>query len=355
MSHTDTPAAEAGIATVGFAQLMQADDLATVIEQAFGPAGLGIIRVAGVPRVELLRRRLLPLAQRFANLPEEVRVRCEDPTSLYNFGWSHGREMLGARPDTHKGSYYANPLLDAPEADADLMRRFPAYCRPNIWPDKALPELEPAFKELGRLMMDVGLRLTEHCDRFVAQRSRSAQPDTLQQILLRSPCPKGRLLHYFPSAGTEAASSNSSPSSDWCAWHTDHGSITGLTAAMYLRGDEEVPCPDSTAGLHIRARNNEVVKATIRPDELAFQVGESMQIHSGGLLQATPHFVRAASSPAAAGISRNTFAVFMQPRWDEPMTLPGGLSSHDDIGVGQWRPGMTFGEFAEATIAHNYV
>lgn len=34
--------------------------------QAFGPAGLGIIRVAGVPRVELLRRRLLPLAQRFA-------------------------------------------------------------------------------------------------------------------------------------------------------------------------------------------------------------------------------------------------------------------------------------------------
>lgn len=34
--------------------------------QAFGPAGLGIIRVAGVPRVELLRRRLLPLAQQFA-------------------------------------------------------------------------------------------------------------------------------------------------------------------------------------------------------------------------------------------------------------------------------------------------
>lgn len=56
-------------------------------------------------------------------------MRCEDPTSLYNFGWSHGKEMLGARPDTHKGSYYANPLLDAPAADADLMRSFPAYCR----------------------------------------------------------------------------------------------------------------------------------------------------------------------------------------------------------------------------------
>lgn len=40
--------------------------------QAFGPAGLGIIRVTGVPRVELLRRRLLPLAQRFA-----VRATCQ--------------------------------------------------------------------------------------------------------------------------------------------------------------------------------------------------------------------------------------------------------------------------------------
>lgn len=41
---------------------------------------------------------------------------------------------------------------------------------------------------------------------------------------------------------------------------------------MYLHGDEEVPCPDGTAGLHIRARGNQVVKATIAPDELAFQV-----------------------------------------------------------------------------------
>ena len=37
------------------------------------------------------------------------------------------------------------------------------------------------------------------------------------------------------------------------------------------------------------------------------------QIHSGGLLRATPHHVRTPSVPAA-GVSRNTFAVFMQPR-----------------------------------------
>jgi hypothetical protein len=41
---------------------------------------------------------------------------------------------------------------------------------------------------------------------------------------------------------------------------------------MYLCGGHEVPCPDDTAGLHIRARDGKVVKATIGPDELAFQV-----------------------------------------------------------------------------------
>lgn len=45
------------------------------------------------------------------------------------------------------------------------MRRFPAYFRPNIWPARELPELEPAFKELGQLIIKVGLLLMEQCDR----------------------------------------------------------------------------------------------------------------------------------------------------------------------------------------------
>lgn len=72
-------------------------------------------------------------------------------------------------------------------------------CRPNVWPGESLPKLETAFKELGRLMMEVGLRLTEHCDRYVAAHSAAAAPDALQQILLRSPCPKVTLRSPCPS------------------------------------------------------------------------------------------------------------------------------------------------------------
>lgn len=54
-------------------------------------------------------------------------------------------------------------------------------------------------------------------------------------------------------------------------------------------------------------------------DHLLFQIGESSQIHTGGALQATPHAVRAA---AVAAVSRTSFAVFMEPGWEETMSAP---------------------------------
>ena len=48
--------------------------------------------------------------------------------------------------------------------------------------------------------------------------------------------------------------------------------------------------------------------------------GAAAQIHSGGLLRATPHHVRSPAVPVA-GVTRNTFAVFMQPRCALSMPL----------------------------------
>ena len=63
-------------------------------------------------------------------LPEEALQRLEDAGSLWNVGWSRGREALAdGRPDVHKASFYANPLDDRPDADAIAAARFPSYCR----------------------------------------------------------------------------------------------------------------------------------------------------------------------------------------------------------------------------------
>ncbi|KAK9827980.1 hypothetical protein WJX81_004585 [Elliptochloris bilobata] len=308
-------------------------NLSPQIEQAFGPQGLGILTVKGVPGYPALRRRLLLLAERLAALPADITQRLEDPDSLWNIGWSRGREALAdGQLDVHKASFYANPLLDCPDADAIAAARFPSYCRPNLWPDEELPELRAAFRDLGVLIISVGLLLAGHCDRYAAARAAA---------LLANP--EGHTLGKA-DAGAEG---------DWCGWHRDHGSLTGLTAALFVRRGQEVAAPDARAGLHVRDRGGRVVRAALPADHLAFQMGEAMQVQSGGLLQATPHCVRAAGGPSAAGVARNAFAVFMQPRWDEPLEAPAGAAA-EQVGIPRWRPGLTFGEFAELTVRDYY-
>lgn len=59
---------------------------------------------------------------------------------------------------------------------------------------------------------------------------------------------------------------------------------------------------------------------------LAFQLGESTQIHSGGFLEATPHCVVRSEELAGKKIGRNTFALFLEPDPLEKMEVPQGVN-----------------------------
>lgn len=325
--------------------MREGTDLFPLIEAAFGAEGLGLLTVSGVPGVAERRQALLPLARRFASLPGHVKERYEHAASFYSFGWSHGKEKLQGRPDTHKGSWYANPLHDRPTEDAGLMERFPAFYHPNLWPGGDLPELEPAFKAMGRLIVEVGADarkrrwgftvaqgcwcsrililprapsrrrrrrqvgalLARHCDAYVRSRCPSYPAKRLETIVRQSRVAKGRLLHYFPMHGATLEQQQGRAEeeqeeqdvSTWCGWHNDHGSLTGLTPAMYLdeAGEEVEPSQlqgaVAGAGLFVLSRTGELVQVVGVPaDHLIFQVGETAEIHSGGVLQATPHAVK---------------------------------------------------------------
>jgi hypothetical protein len=83
------------LVTISHASLTDpSSDLSAAIEAAFGPEGLGIIVVDGVPGYGDARAKLLPLASRLAALPPGVLAEMEDPASHWNFGWSHGKEKL---------------------------------------------------------------------------------------------------------------------------------------------------------------------------------------------------------------------------------------------------------------------
>ena len=75
--------------------------------------------------------------------------------------------------------------------------------------------------------------------------------------------------------------------------------------------------PSPKSGLYIKTRGGELTKVSIPHDCLAFQTGEALELATTGSLRATPHCVRVGADPGMEGVSRETFALFMQPDTDQ--------------------------------------
>jgi len=131
---------------------------------------------------------------------------------------------------------------------------------------------------------------------------------------------------------------------------------------MFLDANgQPVACPDpERSGLFVQARSGgPPVKVHIPVTDCAFQIGESSQIVSGGLLQATPHAVLCSTG----GATRESFAVFLEPEFGAPLDVPAGKTIEDCQGVvanpelklpplkARWKPGQTFGDFHLATVS----
>lgn len=163
---------------------------------------------------------------------------------------------------------------------------------------------------------------------------------SLLELVRNSKTTKARLLHYFPPDPNNASSTEDEPIDSWCGFHLDHSLLTGLCPAMFLRhvenGEPEIIDAPSTAGLYIRTRGGDAVKVSIPKDCIAFQTGEALEIVTNGHLLATPHCV-AAGAFGSNTISRESFALFMQPNTDQH------LSSS-----------VTFGEFSKRVFNEHY-
>eukprot|EP00550_Attheya_septentrionalis_P010755 CAMPEP_0198305060 /NCGR_PEP_ID=MMETSP1449-20131203/57715_1 /TAXON_ID=420275 /ORGANISM="Attheya septentrionalis, Strain CCMP2084" /LENGTH=416 /DNA_ID=CAMNT_0044007591 /DNA_START=130 /DNA_END=1380 /DNA_ORIENTATION=- len=375
------------------------------IGRAYGEKdSLGILAVTGVPGLKPLRQSLLPLARQLALSSDKVLESVTDVSSGYQVGWSHGKERVEGKFDLSKGSFYANPLTDnlltstlersttttattvttattptmTREEWTNIAHENPAFFAPNVCPPNgALPDLEPTVKEMGKLVCNVGKLVAQQCDAYVSQQSPGYETKKIETIITDSLCCKARLLHYFArdennmneNKNDESQTMDDMDFSDWCGWHNDHGSLTGLVPGMFLdENGEEVSSPDPKAGLYYNPRNGTLVHVKLPPDSLGFQIGETSQIHSGGLLKATPHAVRGAHANNNAPITRESFAVFMEPEYFGDMTIPPGRTVQDTQGADEerhlpktvktldsrWKAGMNFGEFSNATFAAFY-
>ncbi|KAJ5245972.1 hypothetical protein N7468_000955 [Penicillium chermesinum] len=331
--------------TVSFRELVAGPFSPNILTEAFGPSSLGILVVCQLPEKFVhLRKRVLSSASYLAALSEAELQSLESPESKYLVGWSCGKETLkSGQFDTLKGSYYVNcafhqdSSLDS--APADGFPDLPQYTAPNIWPPSdRLPGFRSDIEELCSLIIQVATLVANACDRYAENNIEGYTPFYLRHVVETSFTTKARLLHYFPS---ENDTEENASDDDWCATHVDHGCLTGLTSAMFLDEAATPPVlesPDPAAGLYIESRTGEIVKVNIPKDCLAFQTGKALELITRGKFRAVPHFVKGARRTGRGSrIARNTLAVFTQPNLGEEV-----------------EPGLTFGEFARATVQKNY-
>eukprot|EP00172_Hildenbrandia_rubra_P001210 Plantae.Rhodophyta-Hildenbrandia_rubra.ctg17628.p1 GENE.Plantae.Rhodophyta-Hildenbrandia_rubra.ctg17628~~Plantae.Rhodophyta-Hildenbrandia_rubra.ctg17628.p1 ORF type:complete len:412 (-),score=68.54 Plantae.Rhodophyta-Hildenbrandia_rubra.ctg17628:1207-2442(-) len=299
------------------------------VRRAFGPGGPGIILVKGLcDEYHVERKKLLRVSRNFSRLPMEDKRMFELETVDYSTGWSCGKEKFRGKADHRKGSFYANPLIDDPSnGDEDFRTKYPHYMTPNVWPaESVVADFTSSFKYVGRYLSVLGNDLAWHCDKLVqavVERDFGTgfNVKSIHTALLDSKAAKGRLLHYFSTAQIlpEASASSGVKSGDpgstnnpgfWCGIHNDHSCITGLCSASFVDEDtsKEVPAPKE-AGLYVSI-GGKMRKVNIPSDCVGFQIGETAQIITGGILQATPHAVKMSKE---GNLSRSTFALFLQP------------------------------------------
>lgn len=285
--------------------------LSQALSTALGPTGTGIIAIRNVPGFVEAKRAFLPMAHTLAHLPPHEQRLLEDPDSLYNAGWSHGKEQVGGTtPDLSKGSFYFNPVTDMVDKTATEQEQFPTLFPPNKWP-QCIPGFKDKACTIGKIMTKAALKLACHIDAMCSS-SGSSNKHSLEEALRGTDKVQARLLYYFPQ--TSETDTTSTAEDAWFGWHNDSGFFTVLAGDLYVNdstGEPLIDCPDP-AGLYVSVRGygtteQTVLKVTIPGDCLAIQMGECAQIMSGGIVRATPHCVRGCSSSGVARISLPCF------------------------------------------------
>ena len=317
--------------------------LSPLLSKAFGSDpnsnSLGIIAIRNIPSFVETKHSFLPLAHKLAHLPTAyLEEKLTDAPSMYNAGWSHGKEKLGDKPDLNKASFYFNPITDIPgtQQDRDL---YPASYPVNKWPDReVLPDLEDVGKQMGCLMKHVVALLAKHVDVYVQSKCSAYKP-IMGDEMDKTEKVKGRLLYYFPLALDENSEDGAGVGQDsWIGWHNDSGFFTALTGDLFVDHDSGETVPrdevDPNAGLIVMDRNGNSIKVEVPEDCMAVQIGECLQIITGGNVVATPHCVRGVDPKWNEGkgrkVARISFPCFVDTVPSFPLKLPDG-STRDGV------------------------
>lgn len=273
---------------------------AAKIRRAFGHFGLVYIRNHGVDMERLEAFYDAYLA--FCDQPESHKQKMSTPDIWYQRGWTPPNTekavVAGGQPD-FKECYFVTP----DEPDAQLQREYPELYASNIWPEDA-PGFEQNYAEISRQLQQVGANLLRG-----SALALGLAPHTFETAANGGPHVT-RALRYIPLTPDQVDTNIV-----WGEEHTDFNLVTILPGGRFLDPDgNRCDKPDPDAGLYLRTRPTEEyprgrkIQGQTPAGCIVAQVGQQLEILTGGEFLATPHVVEA---PNKTGYSRVATAHFV--------------------------------------------
>ena len=214
----------------------------------------------------------------------------------YQRGWTppdtERAVVAGGQPD-FKECFFVAPVPTDPECSLEHPQIYAA----NVWPQSA-----EVFKEL---YLRLGLRLHETGQALLQAIARGLgiEPNVFARMTEGGPHVT-RALKYLELNDTQCEQGVL-----WGEEHTDFNLLTLLPGGRFFsQSGHEIPSPDPGAGLYLRTRSGRKVRGGAPKGAIVIQVGQQLEILTGGRLLATPHVVTAPSQP---GFTRCSAAHFV--------------------------------------------
>jgi isopenicillin N synthase-like dioxygenase len=271
------------------------------LKTAFGTYGLVYVFGHGISPEKL--RALYDAFRAFVAKPESEKRPYGRPDLWFQRGWTPPNTETavagGGQPD-FKECWFATPF----ESDPGLKADYPEIYPDNVWPDPEPSGFREGMLGLGRSLHEAGLALLRGCAVALG-----LEPETFATICDRA-AHVTRLLNYLPLSAEQVGGKIL-----WGEEHTDFNLLTLLPGGQfYDPHGNPARRPDDKSGLFLRTRATPVhptgIKVPGRPPEGAIvaQVGQELEILTGGAFLATPHVITA---PGVPGWTRLSAAHFM--------------------------------------------
>lgn len=311
---------------------------AKALHVGLGEFGLIYIRNHGVDQ-ERVARFYGDVVELFTKRPLEEKQRWAKGDLWYQRGWTPPNTeqavIAGGQPD-FKECYFVAPE----QLDERLGLMFPEIYAENFWPDNA-ERFREDYLAIGHQVHHVGLEVLRAC---------AVALDLPEDIFANAT--KGgphvsRALRYLPLDETQVGTDIL-----WGEEHTDFNLLTLLPGGRFFDPDDKAcPRPDPESGLYLRARatkehpSGRMVHG--RPPEgcIVAQVGQQLEILTGGIFQATPHIIR---PPKNVGYTRTAFAHFVHLH-SEQLLFPHTKFQNDET-VKAYGPPRLAGTYSLKTL-----